>query len=106
MKIKDIFVNWKKLNLNLKLKVLFYAYTLLNATVILIVALVPSLHFEHPLFRIFTFMTSGVFFIEYIWNITQSKNKFKYIVSFAGIIQLLFIVPIVRPEAMAFRLMV
>ena len=104
MKLKEIFANWKKLTFNLKLKVLFYLYTLLNAAIILVVALVPSFYFEHPIFRIFTFMTTGVFFIEYIWNITQIKHKFKYIYSFAGIIQLLSIVPIVRPEAMAFRL--
>ncbi|AMP20230.1 hypothetical protein AZF37_02725 [endosymbiont 'TC1' of Trimyema compressum] len=103
MKLKEIFINWEKLTFNLKLKVIFYLYTLLNAGVILIVALMPKLYFKHPVFIIFTFMTTSVF-IEYIWNITQSKHKFKYIFSFAGIIQLLSIVPIVRPEAMAFRL--
>lgn len=95
----------QKLSLEMKIRLVFFIITVINAILIIIFTIAPVLETYGPFIQITNFVVTLVFIVEYIWNIIVAKKKLKYIFSISGIIQLLSIIPFAAIELQGVRLL-
>lgn len=98
-------INFDTLTREMKIRVLFFAITVLNAMLIILFTLLPELETYGIIPRTANVVVTIIFAYEYVWNILKAKKKLRYILSIGGIVQLLSIFPITAIELQGIRLL-
>ncbi|TLG74323.1 potassium channel family protein [Culicoidibacter larvae] len=105
MKSTSFAARLQNMNMEMKIRFIFFIITVINALLIIVFTVAPILETYGPFIQITNFVVTLIFIVEYIWNIIIAKKKVKYIFSISGIIQVLSIVPFAAIELQGVRLL-
>ena len=98
-------INFSILTREMKIRLFFFVITVFNAMLIILFTLLPQLETYGRIPQIANVVVTIIFVYEYLWHIIKAKNKWRYIFSISGVVQLFSIFPITAIELQGVRLL-